>query len=260
MKNVNQLYAEMLGEIYFKGETIHSRGMLAKEIRNYIFVLENPFDNVITLEHVATRLDYAKEELEWYLAGTDRIDFSPLIKKVWRKYTDDGIHANSAYGYRMFGNHPDFIDQWNWVIEELQRDRDSRRAVINLNYPGDKLNPETKDFVCTMFIQVFIRNNRLEWTVVMRSNDAYYGFRNDLYCFTSLQEMMATALYVDVGRYTHIAGSMHIYEKDFPKIELLIDEGIIKKRGEIAVVEYDIAMLRRVLDRKYYDREGNVKL
>ena len=33
-----------------------------------------------------------------------------------------------------------------------------------------------------------IRENKLIWIVSMRSNDVFYGFRNDLYCFTELQK------------------------------------------------------------------------
>ena len=220
--NLNEMYFKMIKDLYFNGQTISPRGFPVKEIRNYKFILDDITDNVITLPKVKTNLVYAKKELEWYLSGTNRIDYDPLIQKIWQKYSDDGNHVNSCYGYRIFGYHKDFINQWEWIKQELKKDPDSRRAVINLNDVDDKIT-ETKDFVCTMHIQIFIRDNKLYWTVVMRSNDVYFGFRNDLYCFTSLQRKMADELNLEYGDYTHFVGSMHLYEKDFKKVKTLIN-------------------------------------
>ena len=52
-------------------------------------------------------------------------------------------------------------------------------------------------------------------TVVMRSNDLVYGFCNDQYCFSMLQEYVANELSIEVGTYTHIAHDLHIYERHY---------------------------------------------
>lgn len=56
-----------------------------------------------------------------------------------------------------------------------------------------------------------IRKGKLEWTQVMRSNDLVLGLPYNLVQFTSMQEILASWLNVDVGSYNHISDSLHIY-------------------------------------------------
>jgi thymidylate synthase len=48
-------------------------------------------------------------------------------------------------------------------------------------------------------------------TVNMRSNDLWFGFCNDQYCFSKLQEMVAKDLDINVGWYYHFSSNMHLY-------------------------------------------------
>ena len=53
--------------------------------------------------------------------------------------------------------------------------------------------------------------------VVMRSNDLWYGFCNDQYCFSRMQEMVCNELNteipadIELGTYYHFAHNMHLY-------------------------------------------------
>jgi thymidylate synthase len=49
----------------------------------------------------------------------------------------------------------------------------------------------------------------------MRSNDLVYGFCNDQYCFSKLQELVANRLNAQVGTYYHFAQNFHIYNRHF---------------------------------------------
>jgi thymidylate synthase len=51
----------------------------------------------------------------------------------------------------------------------------------------------------------------------MRSNDIWLGVPYDYFVFTSLQTKMAMELGVDVGEYTHFAGSLHLYKRDLDR-------------------------------------------
>ena len=46
----------------------------------------------------------------------------------------------------------------------------------------------------------------------MRSNDLWYGFCNDQYCFSQLQKIVSERLSIDVGVYYHFVNNMHVYE------------------------------------------------
>jgi len=217
--NYNNQYLEILRKLDSAPE-VGPRGMKTKELLLEQIII-NPEDNIITIPGFETNVEYAKEELRWYRSGTNRIDFSDIINKTWQKYSDDGKTVNSAYGHRIFGKHEHFINQWEWVKQKLLSDKDSRQAVINLNDVIDKRIP-TKDFICTIAIQVFNRNEHLHWITMMRSQDIYYGTRNDIYCFTELQKQLANELNLKLGFYTHIMNSCHIYKKQYKKLQSII--------------------------------------
>jgi thymidylate synthase len=52
----------------------------------------------------------------------------------------------------------------------------------------------------------------------MRSNDAYVGLPYDIFLFTSLQELMASELDIEIGTYYHSVNSLHIYHRDIHQI------------------------------------------
>ena len=73
------------------------------------------------------------------------------------------------------------------------------------------------DTPCTYAIQFTVVNNRLNMCVTMRSNDLWYGFCNDQYCFSQLQKLVADETDYDMGSYYHFAHNLHLYEKDLGK-------------------------------------------
>jgi thymidylate synthase len=224
-------YLTALQRLAAHGDEVSPRGQRSYELRNFVFRLPASENLITRIPGFETNVKYAEEELKWYYAATNRIDFSPLIERTWARFSDDGEHVNSAYGHRIFGKHPCVnVDQWKWCVDRLREDRDTRQAVINLNLPSDKLAP-TKDFICTMFAQVFIRRGALEWHTYMRSQDIYFGTRNDVYCFSEMQKKMAEELQVGCGPYVHTCGSLHIYEGQFGKMHnALAYFGITPKR------------------------------
>lgn len=213
--NLNQLYFKILEDLWYDGEEVIPRGFKCKELINYNFILEDSNDNIITLEGFKTNINYAEVEYKWYCSGDNKINFDSLIKKIWEKYSDDGITAASGYGKQIFS-------QWRWIINELKQDKDSRRCVININLPQHK-NHISKDIPCTVSFQILIRNNKLIWITTMRSNDVVKGLRNDIYCFTKLQQRLANELNVKVGKYIHNVGSIHLYEIDYEKTKKLLN-------------------------------------
>ena len=149
-------------------------------------------------------------ELAWYLSGSNRVrDIGPFASK-WIDISDDGIHNNSAYGYRI--QHLFGFDQWDYVKDMLTKSPGSRQAIIHIKDASDK---PTKDVPCTVYLQFLIRDNKLHLSVHMRSNDIWMGVPYDMFSFTFLQMKMAMELGVDLGNYTHFAGSLHMYKRDY---------------------------------------------
>ena len=51
----------------------------------------------------------------------------------------------------------------------------------------------------------------------MRSNDLWFGFCNDQYCFSQLQQLVADETDYEIGTYFHFAHNLHLYERDLGK-------------------------------------------
>lgn len=189
-------------------------GVVVGEFINAITIIEDPRENVLKSEVRNLSMKYAIGELLWYLSGSNKLaDIEPYAK-FWGKISDDGETINSAYGYRI---HQQFgFDQWEYVKRCLTIDQYSRQAIIHIKDASDE---PTKDTPCTLDLQFLIRGEELHLTVHMRSNDIWLGFPYDVFAFTCLQIKMAMELGINVGTYTHIAGSLHLYQKDALKVE-----------------------------------------
>lgn len=189
-------------------------GGVRGEIINAITVLENPTNNIMKNSKRDLSMKYAIGEMLWYLSGKNLLKEIQKYGKGWDRMTDDGIHVNSNYGYCI--QHKYGFDQWEFVKNELMKNPNSRRAVIHIKEASDK---DSKDINCTVALQFFIRDGKLYLTTYMRSNDIWMGFPYDVFQFTCMQVLMSMELELEIGTYTHIAGSLHLYERNVIKEE-----------------------------------------
>lgn len=194
-----------------KGYTAESRdGDVVGEVCNAVFCIEDPTRSIVTNPIRKMPMRYAVGELAWYLSGSNRVQDISQYSKVWEKLSDDGQINNSAYGWRIFSKFG--FDQWDYVKSLLQKDPNSRQAIIHIK---DADNRPTKDVPCTVYLQFLLRNGKLNLSVHMRSNDIWMGVPYDMFSFCFLQVKMAMELGVEVGEYTHYAGSLHLYARDY---------------------------------------------
>ena len=211
----NIAYKKLANDLLDKGHPIESsnpRGNTS-ELCNYEMVISDIDTNeCITLKSGGTNLTYVAAELLWYWSSRNDLAFIQKFSKFWDKVTDDGVTANSAYGYILQQKHG--FNQIEKIIELLKKEPFSRRAVLNINVPNPNVI-ETHDEMCTICLNYQVRNGKLYSTCVMRSNDFNFGLRNDIAYFIYLQKYIANRLGVGYGTYTHYAFSMHMYDRDF---------------------------------------------
>tara|TARA_Y100000034_G_scaffold94294_1_gene114269 strand:+ start:73 stop:1062 length:990 start_codon:yes stop_codon:yes gene_type:complete len=225
-KNFTECYLTLAAEIFNNPDYIASpRGQRVKEKLAVKFELENPKDRLLQIRARNFSCSYMIAELLWYLSGDNTTEWIANYSSFWRNISDDGKTANSAYGARIFKPHPRIamasLIQWDYVIQELKNDPDSRRAVIHIRTPDDSEKAKL-DVPCTLTLQFFIREGALHQIVNMRSSDLILGIAYDIPAFTFLQEMMARQLGVELGTYTHISNSLHIYEKHFGMVKNML--------------------------------------
>jgi len=199
-----------------------------KALFNIGFEMTHPMERSISSEYRGWRQDYALAEWEWYLSGDRNIkklgELYGKVPEIWKHMADDHGNVNSNYGWqwnRMY--------QLDYVIDRLKSDKDTRQATISI-YDGKEHPLYNRDTPCTYAIQFTIVDDRLHMCVTMRSNDLWYGFCNDQYCFSQLQKMIAERLSIDVGEYYHFAHNMHIYWRDLGK-KPKEEESFLQKRS-----------------------------
>lgn len=183
-------------------------GAVVGEILNAITRINDPTRNIVESDIRKLNKRYMVGELLWYLSANNNLSEIQKYTSAWDRMSEDGVTVNSNYGHKIHKFYG--FDQWEFVRDMLKKDPKSRQAVIHIKDPG--VHP--KDTPCTVCLQFFIRDNKLHLTVYMRSNDIWMGFPYDVFIFTCYQIRMAMELGVDLGTYTHIAGSLHLYERN----------------------------------------------
>lgn len=209
-ENINEAWSAISLDVVTNGRKVAG----TRELNNVSFTIKNVDDNVLTVRSKFA-LHYYLGEMIWYAVGDNSVDFISRYGKIWEILSDDGITNNSAYGYIL--QHKHGFNQIEKIVELLQHDKDSRRAVININVPNENVI-ETKDEMCTIALQFLIRDGKLDATGIMRSNDLWTGTPYDIFYFTEIQKLIARKLGVSVGKYHHYVTSIHVYDRNIDDI------------------------------------------
>lgn len=189
-------------------------------------VLLNPLRNANPFFHLYEAL--------WMLAGRNDLASLQYYIKTFDQYSDDGETLNGAYGYRWrnavdwpatidsFFQEPMAIrlDQLEEIIRHLKTTPDSRRAVLQMWNVTDDLAKidSSKDVCCNLSVCFKIQYDRLQMTVFNRSNDLIHGMLGaNAVHFSFLQQYVASALNLRVGKYYQITNDLHIYMEQFDK-------------------------------------------
>ena len=186
-----------------------------KALFNVGFYMTDPMSNKIINKERNWKEDYAEAEWQWYLSGDRNIaklgDLYGKVPEIWKRMADEEGNVNSNYGWQWQRNiEGTNLNQIDWVVKLLKQHPITRQAAISI-YDMKESNSYATDTPCTYAVQFTIVHNRLDMCVTMRSNDLWYGFCNDQYQFSKLQEMVSKRLNIEPGIYYHFAHNMHLY-------------------------------------------------
>jgi thymidylate synthase len=202
-KTAQQAFEFFYNEIIQKGDNSDNTKML----QNIGFYIDEPMNNLILTDFRKWKNSYAEFEWQWYLSGDRSVTEIKKIAKIWDTMHKGDDIVNSNYGYQWNRN-----GQLDFIVNELTTRPTSRRAVISI-YDGKEHSNHSKDTPCTLNIVFNITHGKLNMSVLMRSNDLWYGFCNDQYCFSKLQELVSLRLNLKVGWYYHFANNLHLYNQ-----------------------------------------------
>lgn len=211
------------------------RGLEVRECLNVGLFIEDPSKNLFKYEDKSLTLPtgYVKKEMALYLRATDDAKEFSKASSFWDNIKTKKNKINSAYGNLIFNKSlKDGRSQFDWAFDCLKNDKDSRQAFMRFNNTNHQYDGN-KDVPCT-FLQLFhIRDNKLNTTVEMRSNDIIKGTTYDIPSFILFQRLMFLRLrevYPDLklGFYQHFANSLHAYSSDFELIEKRLNNQIFE--------------------------------
>ena len=176
-------------------------------------------------------LGFAYAEFLSLVTGYSNIDFFQQHIANYDQFSTNGVLLDNSYGGRLSG----WIEsdgnrsvrlcnsQLDRCVEILRADESARYAVATINDGRVDLFSQSSHVPCTLSLQWLIRDGRLHQIVTMRSNDVMLGVSTDVFVFGCLHQLMAARCGVPVGRYVCNAASLHFYESDTAKADLLSD-------------------------------------
>lgn len=216
---VNDVYPQLISRILEKGKVTKPRGKVCRELNPAILEISAPRQRLVTSHNRLVNVPFALAEVLWILSGRNNVSMLSPYNGQIANYSDDGVRFNAAYGERIrtaFGH-----DQVKDMILALQKDPDTRQAELVIAHPefdrsfedgnGIKFR-DVKDRACNVFAHAMIREGALNWTQILRSNDAIWGVPYNLIQWTHVMEYVAAHVGVEMGQYIMLSDSMHIYE------------------------------------------------
>ena len=224
MSNFSNQFTGIISKINDSGSESQPRNLKVRELIYGQFDVDStqPF---ASFKDRAFNWKYFAGEVAWYLKKDNDIDYINKFSNFWKFITNPNSNTiNSNYGSLLFGS------QLKWCLDSLKADDNTRQAIAFLNQPKFQFEGN-KDFVCTMYLNFFIRDNKLNMKVQMRSNDIFYGLTFDAPFFAVVHQHMLLWLKetyptLELGTYTHFADNIHYYERHFELSEQILTNGL----------------------------------
>lgn len=197
------------------------------EIRDIVVEIENPRCSLLSVPYRNMSKKYAAAEFALYMSQSNRVEDFGHYASTWKKLASEHGFISSAYGYRIFCER-DVGDanasRFDYALSQLIQNEETKNAVIMMRDDSDMASG-LKDRCCTLYVQFFIRNGKLDCKVAMRSSDFWFGFPYDVFWYTTLQQIMlfryneAQKTHVGLGSFTMECNSLHVYEAQWDKIK-----------------------------------------
>lgn len=220
-KTANEVWEKATNVLLEQEKVLNGRGGDVFELLHVFVSIENPRQKWVYNRIPPISIGFALAELVWIMNGEDRSEVINYWNPKLPEFAGDGEAYYGAYGKRIrshFG-----FDQLEKAYYALQNIPESRQVVIQIydskkDFPIDNGQPRSKDIPCNICSLLKVRDGKLEWSQIMRSNDILLGMPYNFVQFTSLQEILAGWLGLEVGSYCHYSDSLHLYCSDINKI------------------------------------------
>ncbi|MGH8040684.1 MAG: thymidylate synthase [Rudaea sp.] len=181
-----------------------------------LFGRQMRFDLADGFPLVTTKKLHAKSivhELLWFLRGETNIRY---LKEngvsIWDEWADADGNLGPVYGkqWRAWqGADGKTLDQIAWLVNEIRRNPDSRRLIVNAWNVADL--PKMALAPCHCLFQFHVANRRLSCQLYQRSADIFLGVPFNIASYALLTHMLAQVCGLQLGDFVHSFGDVHLY-------------------------------------------------
>lgn len=167
-------------------------------------------------------------ELLWILSGDTNVKYlQDNGVRIWDEWADENGDLGPVYGHqwRNFAAKCTFdpvvpllsgFDQIKWVVEEIQRNPNSRRLIVTGWNPHDV--PAVALPPCHTLFQFYVQDGELSCQLYQRSGDMFLGVPFNIASYALLTMMVAQVTGLRPGEFVHTFGDAHIYRNHFDQV------------------------------------------
>ncbi|MBN1792548.1 hypothetical protein JW826_02595 [Candidatus Woesearchaeota archaeon] len=198
--NAKEAWIEALKRISKQGMAVENDGQETKEILNLMITIRDPS------EGITRPIEVLRGFKEWSYPELDELE-----DVISRK--DASTTYQYTYGARIFNvaGSKDQVEEY--IIPLLQKNPNTRRALIVLYHPLIDSKLSNKESPCLISMHFKIMEGKLTLTAILRSNEMFIGWPANIYQLSLIQKQVARSLGADVGSLTTISHSGHVYKE-----------------------------------------------
>lgn len=161
-------------------------------------------------------------ELLWFLKGDSNIKYlKDNGVSIWDEWADENGDLGPVYGkqwraWKTAGG--TVIDQIQQVVEQIQKNPDSRRLIVSAWNVADvdkmKLPP------CHVLFQFYVNNGEISCQLYQRSADVFLGVPFNIASYSLLLLMVAQVCNLKPKHFVHTFGDAHLYSNHIDQAKL----------------------------------------
>ncbi len=145
-----------------------------------------------------------------------------VIAKMLEKFSKGVVMEDRPFTYGQLIYDMNGVDQFEWMLERLQKKPETKSATISLLTPG--LN--VPNLPCLSVLDAKIRNGQVHLQFFFRSQNIFGRQYANLLALSQLHEDLARRSGCELGTMKGYVASAHIYEYDLVEAHELAENGI----------------------------------
>lgn len=161
-------------------------------------------------------------ELLWFIKGETNIKYlQDNGVRIWNEWADENGELGPVYGYQWRSwpaDNGQHIDQLSKVIDDLQRNPNSRRHIISAWNVSDLSKMALPP--CHILFQFYVADEKLSCQLYQRSADTFLGVPFNIASYSLLLMMIAQVTGYQPGEFIHTLGDVHIYLNHIEQVDL----------------------------------------